>query len=122
MARTMAPGVCWVLHGVDIAKCGQRARDGNFRLHFWIYPINLLPMISSTEKLLAEIERFLTRTGMNATDFGHQAVGDVAFVHRLRAGKDTRLKTADRVRAFMESNKTVSGKPRPRFRGASAAA
>lgn len=77
--------------------------------------------MSSTEKLLQEIERFLSRTGMKAADFGQQAVGDGAFVYRLRSGKDTRLKTADRVRAFMEANK-ASGRPRPKFRAASAAA
>lgn len=69
--------------------------------------------MSSTEKLLKEIEAFLIRTGMKASDFGHQAVGDVAFVYRLRSGKDTRLKTADRVRRFMTDQK-ASGKSRPK--------
>jgi len=62
----------------------------------------MLPVMSSTDILLAEIEAFLLRTSMSAAEFGIQAVKDSAFVYRLRLGKDVRMRTADTVRAFMK--------------------
>lgn len=83
---------------------------------------NILPIMSSTDILLLEIETFLTRTGMKAVDFGREAVSDGAFVYRLRRGSDCRLKTADRVRAYMMQKRPAeSGKPRPKFRPSQAA-
>ena len=60
--------------------------------------------MSSTDILLAEIEAFIVRTGMTPTEFGVQALRDPAFMIRLRAGSDVRLRTADKVRAFMASH------------------
>jgi phosphopantothenoylcysteine decarboxylase/phosphopantothenate--cysteine ligase len=51
--------------------------------------------------LLAEIEAFLTGTGLTATKFGIAAVNDGHLVANLRKGSSVTLKTADRVRAFM---------------------
>jgi len=53
--------------------------------------------------LLDEIEAFLTRTGMNATEFGLKAKGDGFIVGRLRQGKDVRTSTASELRQFMET-------------------
>jgi|JRYH01.1.fsa_nt_gb hypothetical protein len=55
------------------------------------------------QKLLEEIEAFLTRTGMNATEFGLRAKGDGFVVGRLRQGKDVRSGTASELRRFMET-------------------
>jgi hypothetical protein len=54
------------------------------------------------QKLLEEIEAFLVRTGMNATEFGLKAKGDGFIVGRLRNGKDVRTGTASELRRFME--------------------
>ena len=51
--------------------------------------------------LLLEIEAFLTRSGMSATAFGAKALNDPPFVQQLREGRDPKLSTAERVRAFM---------------------
>lgn len=59
--------------------------------------------MSDPEKLLAEIEAFLTRTGMNATEFGIRSKRDRAIVFRLREGKDVRTATASELRRFMET-------------------
>src|SRR5262245_27699372 len=53
--------------------------------------------------LLAEIEAFLSGTGLTATEFGIAAVNDGHLVANLRKGSSVTLKTADRVRAFMAS-------------------
>jgi hypothetical protein len=55
------------------------------------------------QKLLDEIEAFLARTGMNATEFGLKAKGDGFIVGRLRQGKDVRTGTASALRRFMET-------------------
>lgn len=74
--------------------------------------------MSSTEILLADIEAFLLRTGMKAADFGMLAVRDIAFVYRLRDGRDLRMSTADRVREFMRAYES-GNVSRRRKRGAS---
>ena len=51
--------------------------------------------------LLAEIEAFCARTGMTRTAFGMEALGDPSFVGTLAKGRDLRLSTVARVRAFM---------------------
>ena len=51
--------------------------------------------------LLAEIEGFLAQSGMSATAFGIDALNDPGFVPGLRAGRDPKLSTAERVRAFI---------------------
>lgn len=59
-------------------------------------------MITARQKLLADVEAFLQRHEMNYTSFGRQALNDTAFVARLRAGKDLRFDTAEKVRQFMD--------------------
>ena len=53
--------------------------------------------------ILLEIERALKRTGMSATSFGKEAVGDGRLVSDLRKGRDPSSRVAARVRAFIQS-------------------
>lgn len=69
----------------------------------------------SRDHLLAEIERFLTLTGMTARRFGVESTGDHMLVARLRKGTDVTTGTADRIRAFMMTYR-AGGAPRPRPR------
>jgi hypothetical protein len=57
--------------------------------------------MDTTKQLLLDIEAYLVRNRMRATEFGVESVGDTAFVHRLRLGRSPSLRTADKVRAFM---------------------
>jgi hypothetical protein len=61
--------------------------------------------MSIRDELLRDIERFLTRTGMDHTRFGKEALNDPAFVSRLRAGKDVRTRTVERIRKFIGDNR-----------------
>lgn len=53
------------------------------------------------DEFLQEIEAFLRAHAMSAGRFGVLAMNDSGFVHRIRDGKDVRLKTMDKVRDFM---------------------
>ena len=53
-------------------------------------------------QLLADIEAYRDRTGINRTDFGLQAAGDGHFISRLERGQIPRIPTIDRVYAYME--------------------
>lgn len=55
----------------------------------------------AADPLLAEIERFLARTGMGPSFFGKQAVGNSELVKRLRSGRDVTRATEKRVLAFI---------------------
>jgi hypothetical protein len=68
--------------------------------------------MTAQEKLLADIERFLLKQGMDHTRFGIEALNDPSFVTDLRGGRRVRIDTADRVREFMESRKAA--KPNPK--------
>jgi len=59
-------------------------------------------MNSAAKSLLAEIEAFLEESGVTPTKFGIAAVNDGHLVKNLRAGSSVTLKTADRVRAYMD--------------------
>jgi hypothetical protein len=52
--------------------------------------------------LLRTIEIYLRRTGIPATRFGREAVGDPRFVGDLRNGREPRMQTEMRVRAYLE--------------------
>ena len=54
------------------------------------------------DKFLQEIEAFLRKHEMNATQFGRLALNDTNFVHRVRGGADIRLSTVEKVRSFMD--------------------
>lgn len=63
----------------------------------------MVVLMTSREKLLQEIEAFLVRTGMTQTSFGRDSIRDPAIVADIRKGKNPRLDTADKLRAFMAS-------------------
>ena len=60
-------------------------------------------MNSIRDDLLKEIEAFLAKHKMAPAKFGQEALSDMGFLLRLRAGRDIRIGTADRVRAFMRN-------------------
>lgn len=57
----------------------------------------------ANQTILTQIERFLRRKGMGASDFGRKAVGDPNLVGDLRRGRELRRNTADRVKRMMMS-------------------
>ncbi len=57
--------------------------------------------MSSHKELLRDIEAFLREQEMPASTFGEEAVADRGFVFNMRAGRDPKLSTADRVRKYM---------------------
>lgn len=52
-------------------------------------------------ELLATIERYLRESGIPASRFGRDAMGDPGFVMTLRRGREPRDRTAERVRAYI---------------------
>jgi hypothetical protein len=52
--------------------------------------------------LLDKIEGVMDLTGMSATKFGYLAVGDPAFVLKLRRGRQSRPGTVKKVMAFLD--------------------
>ena len=54
-------------------------------------PLDLLPVV----------EKFLSDTGMTPTVFGRLAMRDPVFVRDLRAGRELRRKSRDRVLHFI---------------------
>lgn len=66
------------------------------------------------QKLLDEIESFLVRMDMNATEFGRLSKNDGAIVFRLRDGKDVRTGTASEIRRFMETYRPPASPPHRR--------
>lgn len=50
---------------------------------------------------LQRIEAFLVEANITPTAFGKRALGDPTFVFELRAGRQPRLDTAERVDGFM---------------------
>lgn len=57
--------------------------------------------MTSTEKLLLEIEAFLAINPMGETQFGVVSCGNSKLVSRLRSGSSCSLDTADKVRGFI---------------------
>lgn len=55
--------------------------------------------------LLEEIDAFICSTGIEPTRFGVNAINDGHLVKRLRAGRQPRLATIDKVRAYMRKGK-----------------
>lgn len=59
--------------------------------------------MDAIEQLTAEIDAFLKRSGMSAAAFGKAAVNDLSFVRDLRAGREPRRRTIQRVREFIRA-------------------
>ena len=53
-------------------------------------------------KLLADIETYRTRVGIDKTKFGLEAAGDGHFIPRVERGQIPRIPTIDRIYAYME--------------------
>jgi len=72
--------------------------------------------MSITAALLADIEAFLAEAEMAETTFGLRALNDGKFVSRLRSGAGITVKTIDRVRAYIatERAKTLPAPKRQR--------
>ncbi len=56
--------------------------------------------------LLARIEAYLRKTGTPPTRFGRDAVRDPRLVHDLRRGRTASDRMAERVTAYIESQKS----------------
>ncbi len=73
--------------------------------------------MTTRDKLLADIERYLERTGLTAREFGVRVRNDTALVYRMRKGGTITMEAADRVRAYMAAHPPTSKKraaePRP---------
>lgn len=101
------------LHGEKIFPTGPTAlvHKSAAPLRAGVYPF-MLPPMSTRETFLAEVETYLVRSGMTDRAFGLATMNDHKFVPRLRAGGDTTLDTADKVRRWMRENRPA----RPRKR------
>jgi phosphopantothenoylcysteine decarboxylase/phosphopantothenate--cysteine ligase len=64
-------------------------------------------MGATAKELLGEIEGFLAQFGVTPSKFGVAAVNDGHLVAKLRKGGSVTLKTADRVRAYMASQRNA---------------
>lgn len=53
------------------------------------------------ERLISDIESFISRNSIPVTRFGHLALGDKHFVKQLRNGRRVWPETEARVRSFM---------------------
>jgi predicted transcriptional regulator len=63
-------------------------------------------------QLLADIEAYRARVGIDRTNFGIEAAGDGHFITRVEEGKIPRIPTIDKVYAFMaRKTKAVNKKP-----------
>ena len=67
--------------------------------------------MTHAEQFLSEVEAFIKRSGINATNFGIEAVNDPGFVRDLRRGRNPTLGMVDRVHAFMKANQPKSKRP-----------
>ena len=61
--------------------------------------------MSSSEALLKAIDAFLTDSGMSASTFGLRAINDGTLVARLKNGAGTTIRTADRIQAFIATER-----------------
>jgi hypothetical protein len=61
-------------------------------------------MDTDLQKILSEVERYLSSTGMSATAFGKSIFQDGNVVKRMRLGKPVTTTTSSRMRKFMVDN------------------
>jgi sulfate adenylyltransferase subunit 2 len=60
-------------------------------------------MDTIAQTFLAEIENFLSSSGVEATSLGKQALGDPSLVFDLRKGRSPSARTMDKIRAWMQA-------------------
>ncbi|HEY7086250.1 MAG TPA: bifunctional phosphopantothenoylcysteine decarboxylase/phosphopantothenate--cysteine ligase CoaBC [Hyphomicrobiaceae bacterium] len=65
-------------------------------------------MPGTTRDLLRDIEAFLVEFGVSPTKFGLAAINDGHLVKNLRDGASVTLRTADKVRAYLAEQRSVS--------------
>jgi predicted transcriptional regulator len=65
-------------------------------------------------KLLADIEAYRARVGIDRSAFGKSAAGDGHFISRVEGGKLPRLDTIDRVYRYMDNKTKAVRTARPR--------
>lgn len=61
-------------------------------------------MNSIARDLLSEIEAFRADHGMAETTLGMRAVGDPNLVRQIKAGRDLRMSTIQKVRDFISNS------------------
>ena len=64
--------------------------------------INVIGMNTYYKDFNTDVERFLFRHEMLATQFGLRAMKDPTFVFRLRAGREPKMSTCEKIRVWME--------------------
>jgi hypothetical protein len=62
--------------------------------------------------VLPRIERHLRRTGLSATAFGREAIGDPRLVADLRCGRHVGLSVARRIEAYLAATRRRKAKSR----------
>lgn len=62
------------------------------------------------DSFLAQVEAFLTDSGMSAAAFGRAATGDPNFVGDLRTGRSVSLRLHDKVSQYMAANGPAKAK------------
>ncbi len=67
--------------------------------------------MSDTQAFIAEVEEFISVSGLSKTAFGIAAVGDPSFVRQLHEGRSPSLRTVERVRAFIAAKSCLLPKP-----------
>lgn len=54
--------------------------------------------------LIQDVETYCSENGISESRFGELALNDRHFIRQLRAGRDLRMSTLERVRQFMAEN------------------
>jgi hypothetical protein len=72
--------------------------------------------MTSKQQLRTKIEKFLAQSGMSPTRFGVEALGDRAFMNRLRAGSEIRTDTIDKIDRFIDGWRPNHSRPLVRRR------
>ena len=67
----------------------------------------------NAQELLQEISDYCRHSGLAESTFGRRAVNDGKLTARLRNGGRITTETLDRIRAFMETNRTAGAVARP---------
>jgi hypothetical protein len=67
-------------------------------------------MSKITAQLLEEIERFTRRHGLSDTMFGKMATNDGHLIPDLRAGRDIKASSLERIRAFMADYRPLASR------------
>src|SRR5262245_63600714 len=72
----------------------------------------------NAQDLLQEIADYCRHSGLAESTFGRRAVNDGKLTARLRNGGRITTETLDRIRGFMETNRTALARPASIERGA----